>query len=63
MGVTQIVSNAGEVIAGNELRGLLVEREVDHLNWANGVSELIADDSVQSLNVETDPTQCAFGKW
>lgn len=63
LGVAQIVENAGEVIAGNELRALLIEREVDHLNWANGVSELITDDAVHELTVETDPTQCAFGRW
>lgn len=63
VGVTQIVENAEEVIAGNELRALLIEREVDHLNWANGVSELLTDDDVHTLDVETDHTKCEFGRW
>jgi methyl-accepting chemotaxis protein len=62
-GVQGIVQNAEEVIVGNELRGDIVQREVDHLNWANDVNALITDDSVHELHVETDPTQCAFGKW
>lgn len=62
-GVQGIVRNAEEVIVGNELRGDIVQREVDHLNWANDVNALITDDSVHELHVETDPTQCAFGKW
>ncbi|MGM0675081.1 MAG: CZB domain-containing protein, partial [Spirochaetota bacterium] len=63
IGVRGIVNNAEEVIAGNALRGEIVEKEVDHLNWAKDVSALLTDDEVNELNVETDPTQCAFGKW
>ncbi|NBF39839.1 MAG: chemotaxis protein, partial [Spirochaetes bacterium] len=45
-GVQGIVRNAEEVIVGNELRGDIVQREVDHLNWANDVNALITDDSI-----------------
>ncbi len=62
-GVTDIVGNASEVIAGNQLRSLLIEREVDHLNWASDLNSLITDDTIHELMVETDPTQCAFGQW
>lgn len=62
-GISGIVGNASEVIDGNKLRGEMVQREVDHLNWANKVSELLNDDKVTKLDVQTDPTQCAFGKW
>lgn len=63
LGITDIVGNAQEVIGGNQLRGDLIAREVDHLNWANGLNSLITDDTVHELNVETDPRQCAFGRW
>jgi methyl-accepting chemotaxis protein len=63
VGIRGIVRNANEVIAGNRIRGDMVQREVDHLNWANEVNALIVDDHVHDLSVETDPTQCAFGKW
>ncbi|WDP89593.1 MAG: CZB domain-containing protein [Desulfobacter sp.] len=62
-GVGGIVDNADEVIDGKALDGILAQREVDHLNWANAVNELISDDSVHTLDVETDHTQCGFGKW
>lgn len=63
IGIGGIVENAGEVIDGNKLRANLVEREVDHLNWANKVNELLTDDTVTELNVQLDHRQCAFGKW
>jgi methyl-accepting chemotaxis protein len=63
LGISSIVSNAEEVISGNKLRGNIVQREVDHLNWTLDLNKLLNDDSVNELLVETDPTQCAFGKW
>lgn len=63
LGIGGIVSDAGEVISGNKLRGDMVQRELDHLNWANQVTLLLTDDEVTELHVQTDPRQCAFGKW
>ncbi len=34
LGIGNIVDDASEVIDGNKLRGEIVQREVDHLNWA-----------------------------
>jgi len=48
-GIGTIVGNASEVIDGNALRGLMVEKEVDHLKWAAKVGELINDDSITSM--------------
>ena len=62
-GVTDIVGNAEEVILGNKLRGDLIAREVDHLNWASGLNTFITNDEIHELTVETDPTQCMFGRW
>ena len=62
-GITNIVGNAAQVIDGNKLRAEMVQREVDHLNWANKVNELLNNNDVTELNVETDPHKCAFGKW
>lgn len=62
-GIKGIVGNAGEVIDGNKLRGEIVQKEVDHLNWANKVNALLVDDHITELNVQTDPHKCAFGKW
>jgi methyl-accepting chemotaxis protein len=62
-GVTAIVHNAGEVIEGNKLDGILAQREVDHLNWANKVNVLLTDDKATKLEVEVDDHKCGFGKW
>jgi methyl-accepting chemotaxis protein len=63
VGISGIVGNASKVIDGNQLRATMVQREVDHLNWANKVGELFTDKKVTKLEVQTDPTQCGFGKW
>ena len=62
-GIGKIVSNAKEVITGNKLNGLLAQKEVDHLNWANQVNELLTNEKVSQLSVETDHKNCSFGKW
>src|SRR6056297_559794 len=63
LGINEIVDDASEVIEGNKLRGNIVQREVDHLNWTIDLNSLLNDDEVNELQVETDPHQCAFGKW
>ena len=62
-GISGIVGNASEVIEGNKLRGDMVQRELDHLNWANEVNDLLTNDAVTELHAQTDPRECAFGKW
>jgi methyl-accepting chemotaxis protein len=62
-GIQGIVNNAEEVIDGNELRGNMVSREVDHLNWAMDLNKLLTDEDVNELLVETDYRECEFGKW
>ncbi|MFH1981339.1 MAG: methyl-accepting chemotaxis protein [Pseudomonadota bacterium] len=63
IGVGGIVNNAGQVIDGNKLDGLLAQKEVDHLNWVNQVNALLTDEKVTELKVETDDHKCGFGKW
>lgn len=62
-GISGIVENAKTVIYGNHLDGELAQKEVDHLNWVGTVNALLTDDKVTELNVEMDPTKCAFGKF
>ena len=63
VGIGGIVGNASEVIDGNKLKGVMVEKEVDHLNWANEVTALLTDETVGALTVQTDDHKCAFGVW
>jgi len=62
-GVEGIVQDAREVIAGNKLAGIMAQKEVDHLNWVADVTRLFTDESLTSLDVETDDHACSFGKW
>lgn len=62
-GIGNIVADADQVIQGNKLDALLAQKEVDHLNWVNQVNALITDDTVSTLEAETDHRQCSFGKW
>jgi methyl-accepting chemotaxis protein len=62
-GVGSIVHNAEAVISGNQLDGILAQREVDHLNWANKVNTLFTNDQAKRLEVETDDHKCGFGLW
>jgi len=61
--ISDIVNNAKMVINGNKLDGLLAQKEVDHLNWVNDLNTLLTDETVHSLNIETDDNKCSFGKW
>jgi methyl-accepting chemotaxis protein len=63
VGVGTIVNNAEEVIDGNKLTSMLVQREIDHLRWAGKVNALLTDDSVTELVVQTDDHKCGMGKW
>ncbi len=58
-----IVENASEVIEGNKLTGSMVERKVDHLEWAAQLNAFITNPDINELTVNTDPHQCGFGKW
>ena len=63
IGVGGIVGNATEVIEGNKLDGMLAEKEVDHLNWVGKVNALLNDDSVTTLDFQTDDHKCGLGQW
>ncbi|MFH1035412.1 MAG: methyl-accepting chemotaxis protein [Pseudomonadota bacterium] len=62
-GVNSVVDNAKEVISGNRLDGLLAQREVDHLTWANKLSATLSDPKADQITVETDHSKCALGHW
>jgi len=62
-GVGGIVTNAEEVIYGNQLDAEMTQKEVDHLNWVSKVNALLTDEKVTKLEVETDDHKCGFGQW
>lgn len=62
-GIGNIVHDSEEVIEGNKLKADFVQKIVDHMNWAEQLNTLLTDSRVDSVNIETDPRMCAFGKW
>ncbi|MHB8222183.1 MAG: methyl-accepting chemotaxis protein [Desulfurivibrionaceae bacterium] len=62
-GLGSVVRDGIEVADGNALRGEMLQREVDHLNWAKKVSAYVYSDKGGELAVELDHTKCGFGKW
>jgi len=40
-----------------------IVKEVDHLKWMAQLSALFLDDSVTTVDVETDPHKCGLGQW
>lgn len=63
VGIGQTVKDGSEVILSNQLRSEILQRQVDHLNWAASVSKFVYDDGMTTLAAQPDPHQCAFGKW
>ncbi len=45
-----------------EVPALLTEKMVDHLKWASVIRETFLQRK-ETLDVQTDPTKCALGKW
>jgi methyl-accepting chemotaxis protein len=62
-GIKQIIGNVNEVIKGHELRALMIQREVDHLNWAGKLNTLLTDENLKDFTIETDHHKCGFGQW
>ncbi len=62
-GVGAIVDSGNKAIVGNQLKSEMLRREVDHLNWANNLVSRLAEERPAGVDVQKDPTQCAFGKW
>lgn len=63
LGIKSILSDAENAIHGNQLRSNLERNYNQHLSWVNQLSSLIFDENVTHITLETDPTNCAFGKW
>jgi len=62
-GINGIVKNAVSMVNGSEIIGVMTEKEVDHLNWLNHLSEFISDQDVKELKIQTDDQKCELGKW
>jgi methyl-accepting chemotaxis protein len=58
-----LVEEGQEVAEGNQLRGELLQRKVEHLEWAGELIQFIDDENIKHLNIELDHRQCNLGRW
>lgn len=63
-GLGSIIDRSLSVTASEQVSAELLQREVDHLKWAQEVERYAGSaEKDRALNVQLDPTQCGFGKW
>jgi methyl-accepting chemotaxis protein len=64
--LTRFISIRAEnrgMVAETENRVFAISKEIDHLQWVQGLTDVFLDDSVNQVTVETDPTKCSLGQW
>ncbi|WP_221030408.1 methyl-accepting chemotaxis protein [Actomonas aquatica] len=62
-GLDHVVTDAEEVIVGNEVQSLVAHREIDHLEWVQRLADVFTNEAATAVKVQTDPHKCAFGQW
>ncbi len=59
----EIVRNSESQKAADHITLLFSKKYNDHLQWTNKISQVLLNGHQNSLGVETNPHNCAFGKW
>ena len=58
-----IAGQGKAMAAGNQLRGELLQRKVEHMEWASALFQFIDDDKKKQLDIQLDYRQCSLGRW
>jgi methyl-accepting chemotaxis protein len=58
-----ILDNVKETGEANKIKEIFNQRYIDHLRWGNQISMALLNSNATTLDVETNPHNCAFGKW
>ena len=45
------------------IKEILLEKEIDHLQWRNDVGEIFTNEQKTAINVQTDEHKCKLGVW
>ncbi len=61
--INTLVVEGKQVADGNHLRGELLQRKVEHLEWAGALGQFIDDQQAANLTIELDHRQCGLGHW
>ncbi|RMF86988.1 MAG: hypothetical protein D6741_21170 [Planctomycetota bacterium] len=62
-GVESLSRDADELAHANAIRAELIQRNLDHLNWAHKLQAYVENPEINELGVQTDPQECGFGHW
>ncbi len=63
VGIGYVERRTEQAYQQKKLIQTLYLREIDHLNWSQQVSTFLLDRQSDTLNVQTNPNLCHFGKW
>ncbi|WP_243363081.1 methyl-accepting chemotaxis protein [Fundidesulfovibrio terrae] len=55
--------HANDTMQKYDLSMTLLQREIDHLKWAQALGLFVHDHKATELTVSSDATKCAFGRW
>ncbi|MDR2669623.1 MAG: CZB domain-containing protein, partial [Desulfovibrio sp.] len=61
--IQELVASTKIQERGENLCQSLIEREVQHLQWVNTLSNYLVAPDTAALKIVKDPTLCGFGKW
>ena len=53
--------NENYIHLDRKLKEIILQKEVDHMNWSRKLSSSIVNNRV--IKIQTDPESCKFGKW
>jgi len=62
-GVSKTLNMTEKMSYTENIAKQVLQREIDHLNWARKVGEFQRNENMTELSVEKDDHNCAFGKW
>ena len=62
-GIDSLSDQASQMQQAEQLRGVMLAREIDHLNWVFAVQAFVFDASKTELTIQEDPSKCGLGQW
>ena len=58
-----VKKSADSSVQGYDLSVNLLQREIDHLKWAQALGHFVHDHKAKELEISADARKCAFGRW
>jgi methyl-accepting chemotaxis protein len=62
-GLTEVDHLAHETEEASAGTQFMLLKTIDHLNWMAKLNNLVYNENVHTLNIQTDDHKCGFGKW